>query len=299
MLLKSLYYISLVAFLFLTGCSHIFRSSPVSNGGTAEYAMLSPNWPCSLARQSENEVGLKQLRKAVLWNTFGTETSCLSEYMSDPRLVSLELHLINEVCQRHNNCESYEVVYGLTPKEYNHRLINKNEKLIEKLKDYFETPSQLINNGLPKNVECLINPGLESNLTVEAANVLIELVRPYFPNCKIVWNPVGNNPDAKPLPRTVFELHGDDPVLSPPCNADLDGVDISFPSRPALVSPNIPSSDIPAYIKRYSSCSNSFLWIAEYNGMTGGPFINPRERTAFPTLATFNLVNQALADLQN
>lgn len=285
--------------IFLTVISFFcsgLQANAQSKAGAAEYAMLSAKWPCALARESENAVGLKQLRKAVLWNTFGRETACLKQYFSDPRLVSFQMHLINEVCQRDNDCGSYEFLHQLTPQEYNQRLIAKDDKLLKRLKRYLAEPSNLVNANLKPGMECLISPGLESNLSTAAAQVLIDTVSPFFPSCKIVWNPVGNNRDAKPIGGTVFELHGSDPVMSPPCNADLDGVDISFPSRPAILPLNIASSQVPAYIKRYSKCSNSFLWIAEYNGITKGSFVDPRQRSEFPDLTTFNLVNQLIAD---
>ncbi len=275
--------------------SLINNSFAESLTGTAEYAMLSDQWPCNLAKESEKQNGLKKINKAILWNTFGNDTSCLEQYLADPKLESLEIHLINEVCQRHGNCGEYEFLHDISLKEYRRKLIKQNQELTDKLNQYLAIPSAFLKEKLQKNTKCFISPGLESNLNTEAARNLIEIIKPHFPQCKIVWNPVGNNPDHKPIPGTIFETHGSDPDMQAPCIADLDGEDISFPQRAAILPNFIEHSKIPEYFSKYNHCENNFLWVSEFNGISGRTFIDPRMRTAFPTLETFNLVNGLIA----
>lgn len=270
--------------------------SAQSNAGSAEFAMLHEAWPCELARDSEKQSGLTELRKAVLWNTFGNSLKCLEGYLADPKLKTIQIHLINEVCQRHKNCGEHELTARMTPRQYNKRLVEGDEKLQSKLNEYLKIPSDFLKAKLAAGTECLISPGLESNLSIAGAKKLIEIVRPHFPQCKIVWNPVDSNPEAKPIEGTIYEVHGTHPTLSPACNANLDGIDIDYPERPAILPQQVKSSEIPDYISRYKACQNSFLWIAEFNGIAGKDFIDPRKRTSFPNLKTFNLLNKLIAE---
>lgn len=292
--MKKRIYLSVLTFSFLLlACCLVDkdnRSLVPKNAGLAEYAILSPQWPCKEAREAER--GLPVLRKAVLWNTFGTDTQCLLKHLEDPRLAALEIHLINEVCQRNGNCGPYEFLYGVSLEDYNHKLIMRDDALLSKLRQYLSPIKDLLDKNLRRTTVCYVNPGLESNVSKEAAEVLIEETRILFPGCRIVWNPVGINPDAVPIAGTVFELHGSTPPLVAPCIADLDGVDISFPTRPAFLPSSILSTEIPQYFRRYSQCDITFLWISEFNGLRSSPFIDPRSRprSLFPTLSTFQLV---------
>jgi hypothetical protein len=260
--------------------------------GTGDYALLSPSWPCDAAFEAEKS--LPVLNKAILWNTFGTDTTCLTRYLKEERMRNMEIHLINEVCQRNKQCGNYEFLYGMTPAQYNKQLRNRNPALIARLKEYMAAPAQYLAANLGKQTTCYISPGLESNLTMQAAAVLMEITREAFPNCQMVWNPAGINRYGKPMSGTHFEIHGSQAKLQAPCVADLDGEDISFPSRPAILPNFIDSSKLPAYFAKYQACDLRFLWIAESNGIAKGPFIDPRLRTAFPTPATFGLLASAL-----
>lgn len=250
--------------------------------GLAEFGMLSPHWPCDLVR--EKEKGLTTLRKAVLWNSFGKETSCLKKDLDDPRMKLLELHLINEPCARNNQCGSYEFLYGIPPKEYDDKLKKRDPELIKKLEEYFQEPSQFLAANLKEGTSCYVSVGLESNVSSDAAGVMKGILEKHFPKCKVVWNPVNKSRWAKPIEGTIFELHGTEASLSSPCIANLDGEDISFPDRPSSMEKSIKSGDINTYLDKYKECDVTFLWIAELNGRGGdGPFIDPRERRSFVT----------------
>lgn len=273
-------------------------SRPASNGGMAQYGLLSPLWPCAAAIAADHE--LPVLRKAVLWNTFGNDTTCLEQYLANPRLALLEIHLINEVCQRHGRCGEYEFLANMTAREYNSKLLTNDPALIARLRAYLEIPSLWLKRHRRPHTACFISPGLESNLSRAAATILMQVVQPYFPECTLVWNPVGGSPHARPIAGTLFEAHGPSPALSPPCIANLDGVDVSFGDRPALVTPAIPSGELGEYFRRYSNCEANFIWIAEDNGLGGSrTFIDPRLRRNFPSAATLSLVTGTLRAIED
>jgi hypothetical protein len=265
--------------------------------GFASYAMLSPEWPCENARQAE--ASLLSLHHAILWNTFGTDFSCLDEYMKDKRLKTLEIHLINEVCQRNNRCGSYEFLSGLSVTEYQRKLVQHDEALLERLKEYVSPLATYVQEKLPKHTRCLISPGLESNLNNKAASILIDELRPLFPTCEFVWNPNRSNRKASPIDTTLYELHHSDAKLNKPCIANLDGEDIVFPTREAKLSHSIASVELKTYLKNTAACDVSYLWIAEFNGLETGKFLDPRQRPKerFPTFKTFRLLAKTIKQL--
>jgi hypothetical protein len=293
---------NLIRILFLASFIFVICSQTLiaqnENLGYAPYAMMSNSWPCE--DQIKSDQNLSELKLAVLWNTFGKNTECLNKYLKDKRLKSLEVHLINEVCQRNNQCGPYEFLYKMSISEYDQKLKSKDADLLKKLTVYFEEVSKFLKERMDPSVQCYINPGLESNVSTEAATVLLTQAKTAFPFCKIVWNPNGQNPAASPIVGTVFEVHGVKIALTPPCISDLDGVDISYPTRPAILPQYIPSNSLPKIAKKYSQCDLALLWIAEYNGLTKGPFIDPRKRESnfFPTLKTFMLVSNSLKSLR-
>ena len=284
----------LALLIFLSYGTALAQNRKSDNGGSAEYGMLSSKWPCQEARDSENRAGLKSLRKSILWNTFGTDTKCLEEYLNDDRLKLLEIHLINEVCQRNNNCGPYEFLYGIDKKSYESKLEEKDPALFQKVKNYIMRPSELIDRKLKAHTACFISPGLESNLSKSAMRNLISIIKPAFQKCRFVWNPVDSNSDATPIRNTVYESHGSAPALTPPCIANLDGEDIHFEERPSALQNKIDASALARYFDRNQDCNAAFLWVAEFNGIESEKFIDPRERLEFPDGKVFDLVNSLL-----
>lgn len=246
------------------------------------------------------DAGLTELRIATLWNTFGTNTSCLKTYLADTRLKVIEIHLINEVCQRRGTCGAYEFLFGMSMAKYNRALKEENPALLERMRNYFQEPAQFLAANLKPGTACYISPGLESNVDLEAAMVLLQQTKKSFPNCRVVWNPVNNSRAAKPISGTFFEQHHPDASLSSPCIVNLDGFDISYPTRSAILPQNLGSTDLPEFARRFRSCDATFLWIAEYNGITSSkPPPDPRQRTAFPGESTFGLVINSLKTLRS
>jgi hypothetical protein len=259
--------------------------------------MMSDDWDCQLQQKTDSP--LAELRIATLWNTFGTNTECLKTYFADSRLKAIEIHLINEVCQRRGTCGNYEFLYGMSMAEYNRALRIRDPEFLKRVNNYFKAPASFIAANLRPGTDCYVSPGLESNLDLSAARVLIQQARESFPNCKIVWNPVNGSKAAKPISGTVFEQHHPDASLSPPCIANLDGFDIGYPSRSPILPQNVPSTRLTEVAETFRLCDLNFLWIAEYNGISDFRRLpDPRVRTAFPTESTFALVIDSLMTLQ-
>lgn len=261
--------------------------------GIGAYAAMHPQWPCK--RLMAGFDGSKDLNLSVLYNTFGTSWNCLDRWAADSRPKKLEVHLINEVCQRNARCGSYEFLYGMSVDQYKSRIESATPKLLERITNYAAPVSQWFANH--EDVACYVSPGLESNLSKKGFKILAEHLKPLFPErCKFVWSPVGHSAYSTAIPDYVHELHGDGPSLKPPCIANLDGVDINMISRPAILSQFIQHTEVPRYRAAYSSCDSTFLWIAEFNGIGRGAFIDPRKRTNFPSDKVMSEIKKFITD---
>ena len=263
-----------------------------NKGGLGAYGALASKWPCEAMMEGFKDV--RELRLSVLWYTFGTNLSCLDKWASDPRPKMLQVHLINEVCHRNNRCGDYEVFKKLSLEQYRNKLKARDEALLARIRTnilpvadwYARNPS----------VQCRLTGGLESNLDKSAYIALTDSLKPLFPDrCKWVWNPVNNNRfNRGPIPGFIHELHGDDSEIKSPCIVNMDGVDADLPVRPAIVAPKIAYSELPRFLASSASCEAKFLWIAEFNGIGRGSFIDPRKRTNWPTSKIMNQLNKQI-----
>ncbi len=259
-----------------------------NNGGLGAYAAFHPKWPCDTMMRAFS--GVSTLRLAVLWNSFGTDFKCLDKWASDPRPKFLETHLINEVCQRNNRCGSYELLKSLSASTYRKRLTAKDSALLARIRSNVQPVADWYSRN--PNVACALSAGLESNLDSKSYLNLVAALKPIFPErCKWVWSPVG---EKNPISGLIHEGHGDTPSVRAPCIVNMDGVDADLPARKAIVANNIPYNDLPRFLTSFASCDASFLWIAEFNGVGRGGFIDPRKRSNWPTGAIADQLNKQL-----
>ena len=254
-----------------------------NHGGLGAYAAMHKDWPCKVMMRTYN--GSSQLRLSVLWNTFGKNFSCLDQWAADGRAKYLQVHLINEVCQRNKRCGDYELLANLTTDQYRAKLLANFEPLYARIRANLKPMAEWLHAH--PTIRCALSGGLESNLNRQAYLNLVAAIKPMFPErCEWVWNPVNNNRyGTNPIPGYIMELHGVTPSLQPQCIANMDGVDADLPARPAIVVPNVPYSELPRFIASLASCDATFLWIAEFNGIDRGGFKDPRKRTNWPTNA--------------
>lgn len=247
--------------LLLCAVSPSYAQTPTSNIGLAPYAMLSDHWDCNAMGGAYN--ALPEWRISVLWNTFGKNTSCYNRVLQDSRLRLVEVHLVNEVCARNHRCGNYEFMSGLSPQDYERRLLAHDPALILKLQQYTAEAYNDLIRPLPANVACFVDVGLESNLSQQAGAVAISAVRGIIePRCRMVWSPVS----GRGQPGITFEQHGSGPQLSAPCIYNNDGTGLSGASGATTLA-------------SYRQCAASFLWTPGdncNNGISG--FQDPRSR---------------------
>ena len=244
--------------------------------GFSPYGIFHPKWDCDAMMSAIEK--LDTYRFSALYNTFGKSFGCFGRLAGHKKTNVIEVALINEVCMRNKRCEKHEFGSGMTPAQYDSLLRKKDSKLLAKLKVYSAQAARDLRPRMNPDAYCFINPGLESNLSVSAAKVLIDTVRPYFPGCHMVWNPLR----GPPIAGTLHELHHRDAELAQYCVYNNDG-DVLAPS------------EFPAQREKYAHCSLAAFWQLCDNGNKGvHSFIPPTKRTAFCNSTDFKAMVSAL-----
>lgn len=238
--------------------------------GESPLAIAHPKFNCSSFLNSIKHQ--KTINIAWLYTTFGKSYECLNKILHDSRLKYIETHLLNEPGHRNKRLENNEFLKKYTVAQWNHLLLRENERLKQRFIRY-NIPLQKILEKRAETSICLVSPGLESNISYKAGKILIEWTREIFPSCLIVWNPIKPTISAKVTNADFIEQHSTNPKVAIPCLVNLDGTDISFPTR---ISPNkkfyrtgrknwIESSDLKKFLEKYKKCDVVFLWVSEYN----------------------------------
>ena len=266
----------------------------ISNVGLAPFALFSPSFPCAVFIKSAS--GLPVLHLATLYNTFGNDLKCFNQIKNDPRLQTFELNLLNEPGHRNGRLGSYEFLKPYTVAKYNSLLASNSAVLKERFIRYVQGAKAII-GALPANVQCIINPGLESNVGLAASKTLIRWTKEQFPNCRTVYNPLARSSDTnrKRVGADLREGHGSMPSLGTACLTNLDGTDINFRTRPSYMDKSNyvnAGRALTQHIASYASkCEIVFLWIVEYNCNGGSAnFVDPRKRQCGKYTKAFPLV---------
>lgn len=257
----------------------------LTNVGRAPFAIMSPSFECDNFIDSVKE--LPVIHIAFLYHTFGTDSKCINQLFQDTRLKTVVMHLINEPGHRNKRLGSYEFLHSVSsPTEFDRLLKSRNENLKQKFKNYIQPALNIVNN-IPKQADCIISPGLESNVSDEASRVLIQWTREFFPSyCRVLWNPLRETQtiSVNMVNSDLVEAHGRNPLVQAPCLINTDGTDISFPAQGRKSIFGVgwyidAGTDLQNYINRHtSSCEIVFLWTVEDNCIRSGNFIDPRQR---------------------
>jgi len=289
-----------------------FTSNGLTNVGYATFNLTSPNFNCRAFSRAIRNV--QELHITFLYNTFGNDFSCLTKLMADERLKTLQIHLINEPGHRNNRLGQYEFLKQVgTVQNYNLLVRTDNLSLKRKFKRYVKPLVELLDQNLNSYTSLIINPGLESNLTDKAGKVLVSWTREIFPEARIVWNPLV--PNQVRLSRTqadFIEGHNLNPEIYDPCIYNMDGTDVSLPSRPAIGEQDYKEGEsknwlqsgppIRQLIEEYANrCEVAFIWTAESNGIdeSNSSFVDPRKRNNNISYERYAEIIQDVEYLQN
>jgi len=256
------------------------RSASAGEAGVAFFAMPSPTFPCDRALEVFEEGS--PLALAILWSTFGEDAVCLKKWFelrkNEPHF--LEIHPTNETCRRSTDCEDCEITPHLAVREYNVRLAARDPKILEPLTKRIQAIAEIVKPYVSGGNEIVLSTGLEDNFSAEAYAVVLETVRAAWPY-KVVRNPVLKLRSANHLTADYLELHGDTPVFPDgvACIANLDGVDMQFDHRRAILADRVSPDAVVQYLKRYKErCRVAFLWSAPWQGIHTQRFVRPSQR---------------------
>ena len=263
--------------------------------GIAPYAIQSKVFNCQELLKSLE--GVKSYHMSWLWHTFRdvsepgyqVQNDCVYHILKDPRLISFELHLINEVCHRNGNCGSYEFLKNISVSEYDRQLRENNPAIIGRLRSYAQQAANFLYLSVAPQAKCYISLGLESNLSKQGMGNGINAIRNIFPGCEFVAH--GHRIEA-----TLIERHHNNPGLNAPCIVNLDGVSIKYPGIPNTYPRNITPQEVNTYLDTYGFCDVMYLWHHDYNCYTI-PFTDPRARGCSHT-NTFAPTAQFIKDRQ-
>ena len=265
--------------------------SGLTNVGYATFNLTAPGFNCDGFFEATQD--LDSLHIAFLYNTFGNDFSCLKRLLADDRLETLEVALLNEPGHRNKRLGSYEFLKSVgSVNNWNTLVQNRDPALKSRLTKYVIPLQELLAENLRPETALLINPGLESNLSDAAGRVLVSWTRESFPSARIVWNPLrASDARRKRAKADLIEAHGFYPNISAPCVYNMDGMDVSYKTRPALgqrryqegQTKNWINSGKPMFqlMETYANaCEVAFVWTAESNGLDEkvGGFVDPRKR---------------------
>lgn len=262
--------------------------------GLSYYALCHDRWPVKDSLDAFETCQNAPI--AIVWNTFGNNFSGLSAWKDLKKRHLIEVHLLNGPGLRNKRLGKYEALYGYSKESFNTSLIRQDKKLNDRLTPYFRDAARTLGQLLPSDRELYVSPDLESNLTQPAFHSLMRLVRPHFDplGARYVWNPDLANPENGYLQGFYYELHGSTKNHNWIDIYNLDGEDIAFKNRPAVLSPHIGEDRLHSWLQERTMSRCNFIWLAEFNGLSAGSFIDPRDRTNFPSRETFQIVRQYL-----
>ena len=255
-----------------TTCS----SARAQNVAMSYLAMCHPKWPCAKSIQAFD--GLPVIRFGWLEHTFGEQCPCVDKLLQDERPKEVRVHVANGPCLRNRRCGSYETFHGFEIVSAQRSLLANNRRIIRRYTKVLDR----LRERLAKSrgpLTCYVSPVLESDFNGRTRKLLYSLTASALPGCTLVDNPLR----GKCIRGTVCERHGPAPGLTPPCIADLDGIDASEVS-------------VPKYLRETKACDMSFVWSVglNCNGHHSQTFIDPRQRNCVQSEADIEVLTKWL-----
>lgn len=255
-------------------------SAQESTLGLSAIGLCHPRWPCLQSLTVFEGLPVKRLG-FLAPPTFGKSCPCYREFLRLPGPKFVRVHIANGTCfpERSRRCGRGEVFEGESIASADRKLRRKRPDLLRRYRRNavrlrrLLTPDPLTIERLALCLECPVSD--------RARRALLVVAREVFPEGVFVDSVL----TQRCLPGTLCEKHGSHPRLSPPCIADLDGVDAR-------------EVDIGKFRARTAQCEASYIWLRELNLLSDipGPFVPPPQRTNAPTRRVFDLLRRWLSE---
>jgi hypothetical protein len=263
--------------------------------GLQMYGIQHKNFPCDRLIGALKDV--PRINLAFMWGSFGLNNACLKRVIAlPPASKHIEIHLINGSCIRMNRCDPRSEVLGkLNNAQFQQKLLKKDKALRAKIQKLSSDVAKFTKKyNSPKYY---ISPVLESDLNKAAAVELFKIVKPYFPDTAMVWNPVRRNKFKDHPEMNYAEDHMPKAVAlkNRPCIIGWDGQDISFDFRPSPQSIAMLEEKVEKTLEKYKRCELTLLWASEFNGTNlKGSWVKPLDRKYFPSQQLLDAFKQWL-----
>ena len=263
-------YLNMLKRLFLIV---LLATTAQAEPGVSPYFCQSKYWKTNEMVSSYSKAG--DFFAASIAETSGSNLDCLNKLVSIPNLKVFELHLVNEVCMRNKNCGEYEPFYAaygqIDPKNYDARIKRKDKDLLAKYRSILAKYYPVYEKTISSGKSFVASIGLESNISIQSAQILIEEVRKYYPKAQISWNPIDKN--QRRISGTLHEQHVRK-RLDAPCIYNNDGD--HFYSKKFGWSDRV-IDDAASTLAQYRHC-HAAIWGLPDNCRDEGSFVDPRKR---------------------
>jgi hypothetical protein len=226
--------------------------------GVSSFAAMHPGFPCDKWLKIEDHA--KYPAMAVLWRTFGDDTTCIQKFLKryEDRPNLLEIHFSNKHCRwEKKNCFTS----------------NKN---LAKMSPETETQVALRMFGIlatvlqyaGPNTQLVLSVMLEDDLKKDSFLNLVSVLRNFWPSQWMLLRvpSTGDRVSAKQFPGP-FEYHSNGGHPTKGCFANEDGTINSYEGT-------------RKFFTRYKPCQAIFAWRSEHQGYRSGSQhnVNPKKR---------------------
>lgn len=215
----------------------------------------------------------------TLDTTFGTALNPIISVLSAFKPAYYRAHIINATCIRNNNCGKYEIGYGYSKASFDAAVKKKSPKILKPFKERVQLYRGLA--GQFSNIEFIISPALEHDLSKQSWRVLADAVYSIWPDVQLA-----NSPDVGVSVETYLgawiERHGNNPQADADI-VSLDGVDAT----------GIDIDQFINRIKRLAHVKLVYLWLGLDNCRVG-QWQDPRVRKNCPSAKTLELMSHLI-----
>jgi hypothetical protein len=236
----------------------LMATTAAAEAGPSYLGICSPTWNCTATIQSYK--GQPSIVTGWLENTFAADCACGDRILQLPQEKIGRWHIANGPCLRNRRCGKYEIFAGLSVERANRKVGRRDGVLLKK----FRTVTLRLKRRLEAakgGLTCYVSPCLECDLRDSNRRTLGSIVSKYLPYCTLV----DSTYREECLRGSVCEFHGDEPKVTNPCIADLDGVDGKV-------------VDLRQYRRDTLSCDLRYYWEPWYNCIRSAKFVDPRAR---------------------
>lgn len=230
--------------------------------GVSAFAAMSPQFPCDRYLAMVNQSEMPAM--AVLWGTFGDDTSCIRKFIESNkhRYHLIEIHFSDETCRRNRNCFEGSFFGTQSVSEYNRRLEQGDLDLLVAIGHRITDIRNFVDPVGTEFTTFVLSTGLEDNYSCRAYENLSTFLRLFWPYVQL-RNP-GNRAQKCFRNGDYYEVHG----YKSRCRGGAlfkneDGTTSSLARSRTFVG---------------DLCVASFVWRAKHQGRFGGRFVAPKLR---------------------